>query len=53
VLVKQGLRMNIVPTERIEWLPPYREATEKYSSQISLAAPGVSSRWLHLGRQHL
>jgi hypothetical protein len=41
VLVKQGMRMNIVLTERIEWPLPYREATEKYSSQVSLAPDGT------------
>jgi len=40
-LVKQGMRMNIVPTERIEWPPPYKEATEKYSSQVSLNSDGT------------
>ena len=28
-LVKQGMRMKIVPTERLEWPPPYKAATEK------------------------
>src|SRR6266851_6892683 len=36
ILVKQGMRMNIVPTERLEWPPPYKTATEKYASQVSL-----------------
>jgi hypothetical protein len=35
-LVKQGMRMNIVPTERLEWPPPYKTATEKYASQVRL-----------------
>ncbi len=29
--------MKIVPTERIDWPPPYKEATEKYSSQVRLS----------------
>src|SRR5580700_386311 len=33
---KNGMVMNIVPTERIDWPPPYREATEKYSAQVRL-----------------
>jgi len=41
VLVKEGMRMNILPTERSEWPPPYREATEKYSARVSLAANGT------------
>ena len=28
--------MNIVPSERIDWPPPYKDATEKYSSQVRL-----------------
>ncbi len=28
--VQHGMTMKIVPTERIDWPPPYREATEKY-----------------------
>jgi hypothetical protein len=32
VLVKQGMRLKIVPTERLEWPPPYKAATEKYAS---------------------
>jgi len=30
------MTVKIVPTERIEWPPPYREATEKYSGQVTL-----------------
>jgi len=35
-LVKQGMRMNIVPTGRLEWPPPYKTATEKYAPQVRL-----------------
>ena len=35
-LVRQGMRMNIVPTQRLEWPPPYKAATEKYSAQVGL-----------------
>ena len=34
--VKNGMTMKIVPTERIDWPPPYKEATEKYASQVRL-----------------
>jgi hypothetical protein len=34
VLVRQGLQMKIVPTQRLEWPPPYKTATEKYSPQV-------------------
>ena len=34
--VTRGMHMDIVPSERIDWPPPYREATEKYSTQVRL-----------------
>src|SRR5262245_10086541 len=34
--VQNGMTMKIVPTERIDWPPPYKEATEKYASQVRL-----------------
>lgn len=40
ILVKQGMRIHVVPTGRVEWPPPYKNATEKYSSQVSLAPNG-------------
>ena len=38
--VTQGMTMKIVPTEHIEWPPPYRDATEKYSQQVRLSPDG-------------
>ena len=32
--------MKIVPTERLEWPPPYKSATEKYAPQVQLAPDG-------------
>ncbi|MGC1676297.1 MAG: DUF1329 domain-containing protein [Candidatus Binataceae bacterium] len=40
--VENGMSMRIVPTGRIDWPPPYKEATEKYSSQVRLAKNGLS-----------
>lgn len=40
--VKHGLEMKIVDTKPISWPKAYREATEKFSSQVKLAADGVS-----------
>jgi hypothetical protein len=34
--VTHGMHMDIVPTERVDWPPPYKEATEKYSQQVRL-----------------
>src|SRR5947208_877997 len=36
--VQRGMTLKIVPTERIDWPPPYKDATEKYSGQVSLSA---------------
>ncbi|MHB8383202.1 MAG: DUF1329 domain-containing protein [Candidatus Binataceae bacterium] len=36
VRVTHGMTMKIVPTERIDWPPPYKDATEKYASQVRL-----------------
>ncbi len=35
--VTRGMTMKIVPTERVDWPPPYKDATEKYSSQVRLS----------------
>src|SRR5713226_6042388 len=35
--VTKGMHMNIVAPKRIDWPPPYRDATEKYSSQVRLS----------------
>jgi len=35
--VQSGMTMKIIPTSRVDWPPPYQEATEKYSSQVRLS----------------
>ena len=40
ILVKQGMTMKIVPTGHLDWPPPYKEATERYSPQVSLGSDG-------------
>ena len=40
MLVEQGMRMKIVPTATLDWPPPYKAATEKYSPQVSLNERG-------------
>ena len=34
--VERGMQMHVVPTQRVDWPPPYKDATEKYSSQVRL-----------------
>jgi Protein of unknown function (DUF1329) len=36
VLVEHGMEITVEPAEHLEWPPPYKEATEKYSSQVAL-----------------
>jgi Protein of unknown function (DUF1329) len=35
--VQHGMALKIVPTQRVDWPPPYKDATEKYASQVRLA----------------
>jgi len=46
VLVKQGMTMKIVPTGHLDWPPPYKAATEKYSPQVSLTSDGELKNYL-------
>jgi len=41
ILVQHGLEMNIVSTSKLDWPPPFKTATEKYSPQVSLAPDGT------------
>ena len=40
ILVKQGMTMKIVPTGHLDWPPPYKDATERNSPQVSLSSDG-------------
>jgi hypothetical protein len=40
--VRRGWPMTIVEPKRIEWPRAFKEATEKYASQVKLAADGLS-----------
>ncbi|MGD9763156.1 MAG: DUF1329 domain-containing protein [Candidatus Binatia bacterium] len=40
--LKRGMTMKIVPYKQIDWNPPYKAATEKYSAQVKLAPDGRS-----------
>src|ERR1700747_336308 len=35
--VERGMTMKIIPTQRVDWPPPYKDATEKYSAQVRLS----------------
>lgn len=36
--VRNGMSMKIQPTQTLDWPPPYKDATEKYSAQVRLTA---------------
>jgi uncharacterized protein DUF1329 len=38
--VQNGMPIKVAPTKKVEWPTLYREATEKYSSQVQLSADG-------------
>ncbi len=38
--VRNGMSMRIVKTTPVDWPPPYRDATEKYASQVRLSPDG-------------
>src|SRR5208282_4556551 len=40
--VEHGMTIKVEPTERIDWPPPFKDATEKYSSQVRLSQDGRS-----------
>lgn len=40
ILVQRGMRMKIVASQGLEWPPPYKAATEKFSSQVHLGPDG-------------
>src|SRR5215831_9435476 len=40
--IQHGLVLKVIPYKKIEWNPPYKEATEKYSGQVKLSADGRS-----------
>jgi hypothetical protein len=41
VLVQQGMQLRIVPTEKLDWPPPFKSATEQFSPQVQLTPDGA------------
>jgi hypothetical protein len=35
--VSHGMQLKITPSQRVDWPPPYKDATEKYSAQVRLS----------------
>src|SRR5712692_2317120 len=46
MLVQQGMQMKIVPSDKLEWPPPFKTATEKYSPQVQLAPDGTLKNYV-------
>jgi len=46
VLVQRGMQMNIVPTSKLDWPPPFTAATEKYSPQAVLNPDGTLKNYV-------
>ncbi|HYR96648.1 MAG TPA: DUF1329 domain-containing protein [Candidatus Binatus sp.] len=40
--IRHGWPITIGETKHVEWLKPYKEATERYASQVKLSADGLS-----------
>ncbi len=46
VLVQQGMTIKVIPTSKLDWPPPFRSATEKYSPQVQLGADGTLKNYV-------
>jgi hypothetical protein len=40
VLVQNGMQIHVIASDKLEWPPPYKTASEKYSAQVSLTPDG-------------
>src|ERR1700733_4415950 len=40
MLVQRGMQIHVIATDKLDWPPPYRSATEKYAAQVSLSPDG-------------
>jgi hypothetical protein len=45
-LVQRGMTIDVVPTDKLEWPPPYKAATEKYQAQVQLAPDGTLKNYV-------
>ena len=41
ILVQEGMQLRIVPSDKLDWPPPFKTATEKYSPQVQLLPDGT------------
>ncbi len=46
ILVREGMQLRIVPSDKLEWPPPFKTATEKYSPQVQIRPDGTLKGYL-------
>jgi len=46
ILVQQGMQLNIIPSSKLDWPPPFKDATEQYSAQVSLGVDGTIKNYV-------
>jgi hypothetical protein len=39
-LVQRGMQIHVIATDKLDWPPPYKTASEKYASQVTLGSDG-------------
>ncbi len=40
ILVQRGMQIHVIATDKLEWPPPYKSASEKYAAQVGLDSAG-------------
>ena len=43
ILVQRGMQIHVIATDKLDWPPPYKTASEKYASQVT-SAPMARSK---------
>src|SRR5580658_3225908 len=46
ILVQQGMQLNIIPTSKLDWPPPFKDATEQYASQVAINPDGTIKNYV-------
>jgi Protein of unknown function (DUF1329) len=46
MLVQKGMSMKIIASDKLDWPPPFKAATEKYSSQVQLNPDGTIKNYV-------
>jgi hypothetical protein len=46
ILVQNGMTMKIIASDKLDWPPPFKTATEKYSPQVALDSRGELKNYI-------